>query len=182
MSQFFSSFSVWKGLLMLFTKHSCLKEGSPFPLLLLVTTLTGEQTIPDRILQSWSISGPFCPRRKKPLCYLFFWGEHAAVRWLVVGQHCRVARPAWREATEDDHPCPHPCPLGKQRCQPLMRHDEHWGAQSGEHGARKVREPLYASGGPVEALRWEARPGCWLALLTRAPAARPGYVFPLWQL
>lgn len=76
---------------MLFTKHSCLEEGSFFPLSLLVTTRTGEQTLPDRILQSRSVSGPFCPCRKKPLCY----------RWLVVSQ-------CWRQATEDEHPCPHP--------------------------------------------------------------------------
>lgn len=76
---------------MLFTKHSCLEEGSLFPLLLLVTTGTGEQPLPDRVLQSRSISGPFCPCRKKPLCY----------RWLVVSQ-------CWRQATEDEHPCPHP--------------------------------------------------------------------------
>lgn len=65
MSHLFSLLFTWKGLLIVFTSHSCLKEGLLSLLLLPVVTLTREQTIPDYILKSWPTSAvPFVPLKR----------------------------------------------------------------------------------------------------------------------
>lgn len=115
MSHLFSLLFIWKGLLILLTSHSCLKEGLLFLLLLPVITLSGEQIIPDCILQSWSTSAtPVVPLKRN----LYVSVPPAGV--LVSGQHCPTCLLAclrvftgWltqpnERASEWDDPVPHP--------------------------------------------------------------------------
>lgn len=115
MSHLLSLLFIWKGLLILFTSHSCLKEGSLFLLLLPVITLTGEQTIPGYILQSWCTSAaPFVPLKTN----LYITVPPKGV--LVPGQRCPTCLLACRgvftgwlnqpneRASERYHPVPHP--------------------------------------------------------------------------